>query len=158
MFWKNAPAAASTQVCGVPSDLFMEALHQARFADPRLADDQRHLAFAIEGTLPTIHQQAQFVLAPDEWSQSTRCRCRFEPPAYSARLDYPVKLDRPLNPLERLRSAIFDHEQPGDQSMHLRGYNYRARIGGRLHSRGDIGRIAEYVGVFARACAHHHRA
>ena len=95
----------------------MEALHQARFADPRLADDQRHLAFAIERALPTIHQQAQFVFAPDEWRQPTRCRRRFEPPAHSARLDYPVKLDRPLDALKRLRSAILDHEQPRDQPM-----------------------------------------
>ena len=139
-------------------DLLMEALHQARFADPRLADDQRHLAFAFEGTFPAIHQQAQFVLAPDEWSQSSRRRRRFEPPAYSAGLDYPVKLDRPFDALERLRSAIFDHEQPGDQPMRIRGYQYRAGIGGRLHARGDIGRVAEYIGVLAGACANHHRA
>ena len=139
-------------------DLFTEALHQARFADPRLADDQRHLAFAFERALPTIHQQAQFVFAPDEWSQPTRCRGCFEPPAYSARLDYPVKLDRPFNPLERLRSAIFNHEQPGDQPMRCVGDHYGAGFRSRLHPRGDIGRIAEYVGVFARACADHHRA
>ena len=72
-------------------DLFMEALEQARFADSRFANDQRHLAFAFESMFPSIHQQAQFVLAPDEWSQSTRCRRRFEPPAYSAGLYYPVK-------------------------------------------------------------------
>ncbi len=71
-------------------DLLMEALHQARFADPRLADDQRHLAFAIQRPLPTVHQRAQFVLAPDERSQSAGCRRRFEPPAHSAGLDYAV--------------------------------------------------------------------
>jgi hypothetical protein len=36
----------------------MEALQQARLSDPRLAHDQRHLAFTVEGALPTIHQQA----------------------------------------------------------------------------------------------------
>ena len=139
-------------------DLFMEALHQARFADPRLADDQRHLAFAIQSSLPAAHQQAQFVFAPDERSQSARSRCRFEPSAHSAGLDYPVKLDRPLNALERLRPAILDHEQPGDQPMHSVGDHHRAGLRGRLHPRGDIGRVAEDVGVFARTCAHHHRA
>ena len=133
------------------SDLFMEALHHARFADPRFAYDQRHLAFAFEGTFPTIHQQAQFVFAPDKWSQSTRCRGRFEPSSYSAWLDYPVKLDRPFDPLERLRSPIFNHEQPGDQPMRIRGYQYRAGSGGRLHPRGDIGRVAEYIGCL---CPH----
>jgi hypothetical protein len=56
------------------SDLFSEALHQARFADPGLAYDQRHLAFTFDGRFPSIHQQTQFVFAPDERSQSSRRR------------------------------------------------------------------------------------
>jgi hypothetical protein len=108
--------------------------------------------------LPAIHQQTQFVFAPNEWSQSSRRRACFEAPAYSAWLDYSVKLDRPVNPLERMRSPILDHEQPGDQPMRIRAYQYRARSGGRLHPRGDIGRVAEYVGLLARAGAHHDRA
>jgi len=102
---------------GVPrtGDLFTEALHEARFADPRLAHYQRHLAFTVEGAFPTIYQQAKFVLSPDELGQSTRRRCRFEPSSHSARLDYSIKLDWPFDTLERLRSPIFDHEQPGDQ-------------------------------------------
>jgi hypothetical protein len=85
-------------------------------------------------------------------------RACFETPAYSADLDYPVKLERPLNTLERLCSAILDHEQPGDQPMRIRAYQYRARSGGRLHSSGDIRRVAEYIAVFAGTCADHHRA
>jgi hypothetical protein len=34
------------------------------------------LPFILEGALPTIHQQAQFVLATDERRQSPRCRDR----------------------------------------------------------------------------------
>jgi hypothetical protein len=52
-----------------PRDLFVEALHQPRFADARLSDDQRHLAFTTPRPLPPIHQQAQFVLAPDKCGQ-----------------------------------------------------------------------------------------
>ncbi|MGA8568713.1 MAG: hypothetical protein WB580_13060, partial [Candidatus Binataceae bacterium] len=44
------------------------------------------------------------------------------------------------------------------QPMHCIGDNHGAGFRDRLHSRGNIGRIAEYVGVFARTCAHHHRA
>jgi hypothetical protein len=40
VFWKNAPAAASTQV-EYPQSVH-GALHHARFADPRFAYDQRH--------------------------------------------------------------------------------------------------------------------
>jgi hypothetical protein len=139
-------------------DLFVEALHQARFADPRLADDQRQLAFSVERALPTILQQVQFVFTSDEWSQCPRCRRCLEPSAYSARLHYPVKLDRPIDPLERLRSPILDHEQSRDQSMHCLSDDHGACFRGRLQSRGDIGRVAEYVGIFARARANHHRA
>ncbi len=125
----------------------MEALQQARFADPRFADDQRHLAFTIQHALPTIHQRAQFVLAPDECSQSTpRCR-RLQPPAHSAGLDNPVELDWPFDTLERRRSATFDHEQARDQVMGILGYHHRAGSGCLLHPRGDIGRVAEYVGL-----------
>jgi hypothetical protein len=91
-------------------DLFTEASDHARFADPRFTYYQRHLTFASDGMFPTIHQQAQFVLAPDEWGQTTRRGHRFEASAYSAGLDYPVKLDRPFDALERLRSAIFNYE------------------------------------------------
>jgi hypothetical protein len=115
-------------------------------------------AFIIEGAFPTIHQQAQLVLAPDEWSQCMRCCGRFEPPSYSAGLDYPVKLDRPLDALERLRPAIFNHEQPGDQPMRSRGYQYRVGRGCCLDARCEIRSIAEYVGFLASTGTNHHRA
>jgi len=103
--------------------------HQARFAHPRFIDDQRHLAFLILRVLPTIHQEAQFVLAPDEWSQSTGCGRPFQSTAHSARLDYPVQLQGPFNTLERRRPATFDHEQSRDQAMGLLSYQYRAGSG-----------------------------
>ena len=41
--------------------------------------------------------------------------------------------------------------------MGILGDQHRAGCGGFLHPRRDIGRVAEYVGVFAGARAHHHR-
>ncbi len=70
-------------------DLFVEALRQSRFANPRLADDQGHLAFTIQHAFPATYQQAQFILAPDEGSQSAGCR-RFQPASDSAGLDHAV--------------------------------------------------------------------
>ncbi|MFZ1121371.1 MAG: hypothetical protein WAN81_14180, partial [Candidatus Binataceae bacterium] len=64
-------------------------------------------------------------------------------------------MDRPFDALERLRSAIFNHEQPGDQPMHCVGDNHGAGFRDRLHSRGNIGRVAKYVAVFASTCAYH---
>jgi len=115
-------------------------------------------AFIIEGAFPTIHHQAQLVLAPDEWSQSTRCGYCFEPPSYSAWPHYPVKLNRPFHALKRLRSAIFNHEQPGDQPMRSRGYQYRVGRGCCLDARCEIRSIAEYVGFLASTGTNHHRA
>ena len=115
------------------------------------------MAFTIECALPAIHQQAQLVLAPDERSQSTRHRRCSEPLSHSAWLDYTVKLKRPFHAFERLRTAIFNHEQPGDQLMRSRGYQYRAGSGRCLHPRGYVRSIAENIGILARAGANHHR-
>src|SRR6202035_4731816 len=110
-----------------------------------------------EDPFPPIYERAQFVLAPDERCQSMRRRGRFEPPSYTTRSNYAVESNRPLDALERLRSAIFYYEQPGDQPMGVRGYQYGAGIGYGLHARGDIGGVAEYVGLPARTRADHHR-
>ena len=158
MFWKNGAVADSTQVCGVSAICSWKRCTRRDLPIPASPMISADLAFALERALPAIHQQAQFVLAPDERSQSTRRGRRFEPPAHSAGLDYPVKLDRPFDSLERLRAAILDHEQPGDQPMRRVGDQHRAGFRGRLHPRRDIGRVAEYIGILARACAHHHRA
>ena len=136
----------------------MEVPQQARFANARLTDDQRHLAFTIEHAFPAIHQRAQFVVAPDKRGQSMRRCRRFEPPPHSARLDYAVELDRPFDALEHLRSAIFNLEQSTHQPMGICGYQYRARNSGFLYPRGKVGSVAEYVGILAGTGANHHRA
>jgi hypothetical protein len=46
---------------------------------------------------------------------------------------------------------------PDNQSMRGGGDQNRVRLSDRLHARGDIRRVAEYVGVFTGAHAHHHR-
>jgi hypothetical protein len=43
-----------------------QAAGQARFADAGLAGDQHHLAFAVLGPGPALHQDAELVLAPDQ--------------------------------------------------------------------------------------------
>jgi hypothetical protein len=46
-------------------------LDEPRFADPRLADDQRELAFARARTLPAPPQKIELFLAPDERRRRT---------------------------------------------------------------------------------------
>src|SRR5215472_7427625 len=77
--------------------LFVEALQQARFADAGLADHQHHLPLALKRVFPTIIKQAQFVLTPDERGQPADCGGGFKPSSHSARLNYPVKLERPFD-------------------------------------------------------------
>jgi hypothetical protein len=141
-----------------PGNLFTEALYEARFADAGLADDQHHLTFTLERAIPSIHQRAQFVLAPDERGQATGRSRRVETPARSARLDDPINLDRTLDTLERLRATILDYEQARDQPMRGVGDCDGARFGGGVYARRDIGRIAEDVGFLAGARAYYHRA
>jgi hypothetical protein len=72
------------------TDSLRESL-MARMADampPQSSLEIRGVAgFCTRGTW-YVTSNAQFVLAPDEWSQCTRCRRCFEPPAHSAWLDY----------------------------------------------------------------------
>ena len=139
------------------TNLLMEALHQPRFADPRFADDKRHLTFTVQGALPPICQQAQFVLAPDKGSQAMRYRYGLESSSHSAGLYYPEKLDRPLDALKRLRPAIFDHEQPRDEPMRCVGNHHTVRFRNRLHPRSYIGSVSKYARVLAGAATDHHR-
>jgi hypothetical protein len=92
----------------------MEALQQARFADTRLADEQRYLPFTLPAALPARHQRAQFVLTPDERGQSGDRSGGSKPSSHSAWLNYLVKPELPFNPLHRGRSATLDHEQTRD--------------------------------------------
>ena len=41
-----------------------------------------------------------------------------------------------------MRAALFRHKQPGDLTLHLRGDQDRARLGQRLHPRGNVGDVA----------------
>ncbi len=138
-------------------DLFVKALHQPRLADACLADDQRYLPFTTQRALPPVRQQAQLVLASDKWRQPPQCCCRFEPPTRTARLDYPVELERLFDAFERSRAKVFHHEHSRHQPMGRRGDYHRAGVGRRFHSRRDIRRIAEDIDCAAGAFAHHHR-
>src|SRR5262249_22227003 len=72
--------------------------------------------------------------------------------------DGPIELDWVLDALKLMRAAIFDYEQSRNELVHCRGNHDRIGFRRRLHARGDIGRIAEYIGLLAAASTtHHHR-
>ena len=112
---------------------------------PGLANNQRHLTLTLTDAFPAAQQRAQLLFAADERGQSAGCRCSFEAPAHPARPHDAIKLDRPLDALERLRAAVLDHEQPGNQPLRGVADHHSARLGGGLHARGDIRRVAERI-------------
>ena len=91
-------------------DLFMKALHQPRLADARLADDQRRLAFPGQGSLHRFISRRSSSSRPTNGVNPRTAAVASEPPARSARLNYPVKLDRLSDALEHSRPEIFHHE------------------------------------------------
>src|SRR6516162_9044658 len=103
----------------------MKVLQDARFANARFTHDQCYLTFAVEHAFPSIQQQSQLFFATDEQGKAARSCRGFEPPTDSARLDYPVNLERPLRSLKGLRSTILNHEQPRHQPMGSSGNEYR---------------------------------
>ncbi len=123
----------------------MELLNQARLADSRLTGNQHHLSLAFEHALPSVPQEPQLLLATDERRQYPPVGVK--PAPHAAGLDYTIKLDSSCDSFELMSAAFLDHEYAGDQSMCFLGDQDSARIGSGLHTRSEVGRVAENVGV-----------
>ena len=116
----------------------MKFLDQARFAQARLADDQHQLALALTRPLPAPHQHGDFLVAADERGEIALPGTA----AAATGANKPEQRRRFGHALERVRAALFRHKQPGDLTLHLRRDQDRARLGQRLHARGDVGDVA----------------
>ena len=58
---------AKHQACGaLADDTLAQHLHQARFANARLATEQHHLAPAVLAVRPALQEQQHFGLAPHQ--------------------------------------------------------------------------------------------
>jgi hypothetical protein len=64
-------------------------------------------------------------------------------------------LNRFRHAFERLRPAIFDHEQTGYELKHRVGYQGCVRRGGRLHARRDVGHVTECLDPLIPLMHHH---
>ena len=51
-----------------------ERAGDAGLADPGLAREQHHLALAVAGLLPTVEQERDLLLAPDQRQEAGRAR------------------------------------------------------------------------------------
>jgi hypothetical protein len=126
----------------------VKLLHQPRLAQAGLADDQRELAFAFVRALPAPGEKIELLLTPDERRQRPRAAA----PATAACANDAIERHRRRHSLDLVLAAVLRHEQSGRLPLD-RGCNEdRARLGGALDPRGDIGRVAEH---FARCVDHH---
>src|SRR5215510_976627 len=57
---------------GLAGDLVLEHLYQATLANASLATQQDHLSLPLFDPVPALQEEADFLLAPDQWCQTTR--------------------------------------------------------------------------------------
>ena len=98
--------------------------------------------------VPAPAQEVELLLAPHEGCK----RAGAEAPG-AARAHDPKERRRLGRAFQRMRAAVLSDEQAGHLTLHPSRDHDRARLGQRLHARGDIGRVAEdFSGRI-----HHHR-
>src|SRR5215472_12273933 len=129
---------------------------QTRLADPRLTHNERELTFTLASAFPTAEQQAHLVVAPDERSLGGVSSAVSLPPR-GVWLNHSIELKRMRDALERLRAAILDHEQAGNELMDRGADDYRVALGGALNACGHVGCITEHVRAFVVRIADHYR-
>ena len=131
--------------------VLVQLVDEARFPDPRFAEDEDVLPLAVLRPLPAIDECRQLDLAADEARQASRRDV--EPAAYPARLHDAVERHRLAHALQHLRPAVLDHEHPGHQALRRGGDHDRVGLGRALHARRDVRRLAEDLA----AVGDHHR-
>ena len=99
---------------------------------------KHQLPVALTRPFPAPHQHRHFVIAADERREialpgAAAATARTHEPEQRRRLGYAF---------ERMRAALFRHKQAGDLALHSRGDQHRARLGQRLHPRGNVGDVA----------------
>jgi len=125
--------------------LVAEPLRQCRdnprLADPGFAGNQNDLAVASPGARPAVQQQADFIVAPDQWAQR-RSTQGLEPAGDSARPQRQPGRHRPDDALEFDLAEIAVFEQVAGQAAGAGRKHDSVGLGQGLQARGDIGRVA----------------
>ena len=86
---------------GLGGDMFLQHLHQARFANARFAAEQHHLPHAVLDLRPALPQQPHFLLPAHQGGQ-TGAHSRFQATAGRG-------LRQHLIDLQRLGAAVQAH-------------------------------------------------
>ena len=105
------------------------------------------MALAFARAIPAPGEKIEFLLAPDERRQ----RPRSAAPTSAARANDAIERHRRRHALKLVLASVLCDEQSGRLPLDRGCDEDRARLGGALDPRGDIGRIAEH---FARCVDH----
>ena len=113
------------------SEAFQQRGREPRFADPGLAGEQHHLAFAGLRFRPAPQQQFEFFFPPDEVGQAARVQ-RLEAAFDRTRPQRRPRSHRPGDALEVLGSEVLKLEQIAQQFSRALGDDDPVRLGDAL--------------------------
>jgi hypothetical protein len=137
-----------------------ELVDQARFPDPRFADQGHHLAVPRLGPGQHLLQGHEFRLPPDKARQSPG-GSRLQTSANGARLDQLEHVDGFRQPLDRYWPQGIDPHQPFHQPQGSGAQQDAPRRGKLFHARRQVGGLANGRVVHVQVVAntpHHHLA
>ena len=133
--------------------------HQARFANPRLAAEQHHLAQTVAGLGPALQQQRHLRLPAHQGGE----------PAGGGHVQatlrgaFPHHLGDPhrrVNALERMHPPVLADKVPLHQASGGLTEHHRIRLCQALQAGGQVRRVAQgqaFAPVATADVAHHHR-
>jgi hypothetical protein len=138
---------------------FPQRTQQPGFADAGLARKQDHLAIALPGRCPALHQHRELMRAPDQRRDLATTQ-RLETalgPALALDSEDPDRLGESL---QRLWSKVGEIEEAADQRLRVRPDHHRARLRHGLKPRCHVRGYAEHLlllgGALADELADHH--
>ena len=143
-------ALAEEADVGLVLEPLAQLAHQARFADPGLTREQHHLALAVARLPPAAQQQGDLLVAPHQRRQTRRLAC-LEATLGPAFARNPPDRKRLGKALEPLRAEVSKLEYPAHQPARRLADHDTARLGYRLQSCCQVGRLADYRLLLRRA-------
>ena len=133
--------------------LLAKGVHQPRLADARLTRDQDHLAVAVLGPAPALHEHGQLVLASDQRRDAMPME-GLEAAIGRAFAPNPERGDRLWEALDPGRTEVGQLEQTADEAPGRLADHDAAGRGQRLQPGGKVRRLADH-GAFLRLTLAH---
>ena len=119
-----------------------QRVQDAALADPRLARQQHHLAFAVLRLRPAAKQQIQFLFAAHQRRQRTAAAMGIEAAFRHQGTLHPPRVNRFGDPFQVMFAEIGQFERVADQATGRGSDDDLVGGGQSLQTRGEIGRAA----------------